>query len=295
MNQDYIREPSAAPVVARNASSTRMTKAATAPWPGFFQPLWDLWHWRHVVHALVEASEKSTFNRMSLGIAWKYIEVFFFAFTYYFFVVILSHAEPSQGGHILAVIMSGLMIFEWIRKSMLSSCNVLLSHQGLAITTNTPIAVIIVLGFYHNTHASYPLWISALVVVGLVYGGFDYHILALPLILLVVGFCLFPVCVILAYLGAYFRDLGKVMEMVMRIALLLSPVMYEASRIPERLHIFLVLNPFATFIEDARAVMFSTSWPSLPPMLIAIAVSLVLWTCALMMLQRIGRKVVKVL
>jgi lipopolysaccharide transport system permease protein len=295
MNQDFVGEPNAVPVVPRKGLSGAEAKARHAPLPGFFQPLWDLWHWRHVVHALVEAGEKSTFNRMSLGIAWKYIEVMFFAFTYYFLVVVLSRADPSQGGKIVAVIMSGLMIFEWIRKSILSSCNVLISHQGLAVTTNTPVVVIIVLGFYHNTNSSFPLWISTLATVGLVYGGFDYHIVALPLILAVVCFCLFPACVILAYLGAYFRDLGRVMELVFRMLLILSPVLYEGSRVPARFHIFVVLNPLATFIGDTRAVLFGEAWPALLPMLLAIAASLVLWVCALRMLQTIGRKVVKVL
>ncbi len=295
MNQDYVGEPNAVPVVPRKPLADGAARMRRSPLPNFFQPLWDLWHWRHVVHALVEASERSTFNRMSLGIAWKYIEVLFFAFTYYFFVVIISHAEPSQGGHILAVIMSGLMIFEWIRKSTLSSCNVLLSHQGLAITTSTPIAVIVVLGFYHNTSSSYALWVTALVTVGFVYGGFDYHVVALPLILLVVGFCLFPICVVLAYLGAYFRDLGKILEMVMRILFLLSPVMYEGSRVPERFHIFLVLNPFAAFIEDTRTVLWGQAWPSLKPMLFGIPIAVLLWIGALLLLQRVGRKVVKVL
>lgn len=295
MSQDYVGQPDAVPVVPRTPLSGSIGRTQRSPLPNFFQPLKDLWRWRHVVHALVEASERSTFNRMSLGIAWKYIEVLFFAFTYYFLVVVLSHAEPSQGGHIVAVIMSGLMIFEWIRKSMLSSCNVLLSHQGLAITTDTPIAVIIVLGFYHNTHSSFPLWVSALVTVGFVYGGFDYHLVALPLILLVIGFCLFPVCVILAYLGAYFRDLGRVLELIMRITLLLSPVLYEGSRVPERFKIFVLINPFAIFIEETREVLWRGSWPSLAPMLISVLVSLILWACALRMLQKIGRKVVKVL
>jgi lipopolysaccharide transport system permease protein len=274
---------------------TNATKPLAASLPPLFQPLRDLWQWRHVVHALVEASERSTFNRMSLGIAWKYIEVFFFAFTYYFFVVVVSGADPARGGNILAVIISGLMIFEWTRKSILSSCNVLLSHQGLAVTTSTPTVVMIVLGFYHNTMSSYPLWMSGLVTIGLVYGGFDYHIVALPLILLVIGFCLFPACVILAYLGAYFRDLGRVMELVFRILLFLTPVLYEASRVPQSFRAFLYINPLSIFIEDTRAVMFGGAWPALRPMLGSVAVSLILWACALLTLQKVGRKVVKVL
>jgi ABC-type polysaccharide/polyol phosphate export permease len=83
--------------------------------------------------------------------------------------------------------------------------------------------------------------------------------------------------------------------MVMRILFLLSPVMYEGSRVPERFHIFLVLNPFSAFIEDTRAVLWGQTWPSVSPMLVGVPIALLLWACALLLLQRVGRKVVKVL
>jgi homopolymeric O-antigen transport system permease protein len=295
MNQDYVGEPNAVPVVPRKELPLGAKEPRPQALPPLLQPMRDLWQWRHVVHALVEASERSTFNRMSLGIAWKYIEVMFFAFTYYFFVVILSHADPSEGGHILATILSGMMVFEWARKTMLSSCNVLLSHQNLAVTTSTPIAVIVVLGFYHNTHSSFPLWITGLVTIGFVYGGFDYHLLGLLPIALVLGLCLFPICVILAYLGTYFRDLGKILELVMRILFLLSPVVYESSRVPAHLRFLVTINPFTRFIDSARTALWGQDWPRAFPLVVALVGAAFLWAMALLMLQRVGRKVVKAL
>jgi ABC-type polysaccharide/polyol phosphate export permease len=272
------------------------SRIIAGPWSsGFYQPLLDLWANRRLAHALVIANEKSTFHRMFLGLLWKYIEPAFFILTYYIFVMVLRGSSAGSHVSIIAVIISGLTIFTWIQKTLIGSCSIMLSYQGLATTTTIPLVCLIGAEFYQNTRSSEPLLIMTLIIIGFSFRGFDAYIFGLPFILLLLGFCLLPLCIIAAYLGAYFRDMPRVFGLVMRVAVFLSPVLFEMPSVPGKLHTLFWLNPITFFIEASRDVLWRSALPNLWATVAVLIAGIALWQMALLMLQRIGRRVVKVL
>jgi lipopolysaccharide transport system permease protein len=72
----------------------------------------------------------------------------------------------------------------------------------------------------------------------------------LPLVLMTLGFSWF-----LASLGTYLRDVGQTMGIISTVLLFLSPVLYPLSSLPEKYHIFMMLNPLTYIIEQAREVL----------------------------------------
>lgn len=270
-------------------SAQAVSPANGVPW---HRPFLDLWENRNLIHSLVVTNEKSTFHRSSLGLLWKYIEPAFFIFTYYLFIVVIKH---SAGMQLIAVIMSGLMVYEWTRKTVLTSCTILPTYRSLAITTSVPLICLIAVGFYQNTKSTEPLWLMAILAIGVGYHWPDIYLLGVPFLLLLLGFSLFPLCIIVAYVGSYFHDLHRVLEMVFRIAIFVSPVLFEASTVPARLHWVVAFNPIAYFVESLRDLLWRDRFPDLTTTLAMLVCGLVLWRIALLILQRIGRHVVKVL
>jgi homopolymeric O-antigen transport system permease protein len=72
----------------------------------------------------------------------------------------------------------------------------------------------------------------------------------LPLVLMAVGLSWF-----LASAGVYFRDVAQVTSAVSMVLLFLSPVLYPASALPERLQPLFALNPLTPAIEQVRRVL----------------------------------------
>lgn len=66
---------------------------------------------------------------------------------------------------------------------------------------------------------------------------------------------------LLTALGAIARDITHVMGMFVTLLMFISPVFYPASRLPEPLQPFFMLNPLSLIIEQSRAVLLYKQTP----------------------------------
>ncbi|MDT8312019.1 MAG: ABC transporter permease, partial [Methylophaga sp.] len=78
----------------------------------------------------------------------------------------------------------------------------------------------------------------------------------LPLIILILGLAW-----MLASLGVFLRDVGQTIGIITTVMLFLAPVFYPISAVPERFHVFIMVNPLTFIIEQAREVLI---WGNLP-------------------------------
>lgn len=69
------------------------------------------------------------------------------------------------------------------------------------------------------------------------------------------------VAIILATLTAFVRDVAHGLGVVLRIGIFVTPVMYPASQLPNRLGWLVTTNPVAVFIESLRASLLYGRWP----------------------------------
>lgn len=58
------------------------------------------------------------------------------------------------------------------------------------------------------------------------------------------------------------RDLAHVMPVILRVAFILSPVVYPASLLIRQSQLLIDLNPLAVSIEGFRAVVYERAWPN---------------------------------
>lgn len=71
-----------------------------------------------------------------------------------------------------------------------------------------------------------------------------------PFLLMTLGFAW-----MIASMGVYLRDVGQFVGQVTTVMLFLSPVLYPISMLPERFHVFLMINPLTFVIEQARIIL----------------------------------------
>lgn len=258
-----------------------------------FQPIADAWKNRHLIFALVVAGEKSMFHRIWLGMAWKYIEPLMMVATYFIFLSAVRGAASSTF-ELLAVILSGLMFYEIFRRSLVASCTVYLNYQSILTSTSTPLIVPFVCGLAQTVAANYPVWLMAVIMAMLAFGPTIY-VIFIPLLIALAFFCVSPFALALSFIGIYFRDMARMLEVLMRALLFISPVLYETRSVSGRLQHVLAANPMSGFIEGARDLMFRGTFTQGYLLSIVVAVALVMWPIALWMVHRIGRRVVKVL
>lgn len=108
------------------------------------------------------------------------------------------------------------------------------------------------------------LIVSALLL--LMLSGFGLgHIPLSALALPIVWLPLVCLCLGLAWglsaLGAYIRDIGQVLSMVMTALVFMSPVFFPVEVLPKGLQQWMWLNPLAPIMTQTRQVLLAGQWP----------------------------------
>ena len=84
----------------------------------------------------------------------------------------------------------------------------------------------------------------------------------IPIIGLILVVWVAAVCIIVATLTVFLRDLATVVALTLRLAFIATPVMYPASLVPDNLAWILNINPFAVLITVLRDVLLAGVWPN---------------------------------
>jgi ABC-2 type transport system permease protein/lipopolysaccharide transport system permease protein len=99
---------------------------------------------------------------------------------------------------------------------------------------------------------------------------------ALPLLLILFAFT-YGVALIFSVSLVYLRDLRHILPIIMQMGVFATPVAYELSKIPERLHVFYcAMNPLGAVIEGFRDAVLDGQLPD-PALTLAGACSSVVW------------------
>src|SRR3954468_8063882 len=162
-----------------------------------------------------------------LGVAWAVVQPLLFLGTYWFLLTVLRSKRLGQGDDAsqLAVLLSGLVAWQFIARSIGSSLGTLTTHANLIRNVNFPLGV---LPFVTVGARAVDYVIGLVVVIALsVYAGHATLSFALlvPVTLVLLVF-LISVAAILGPLAVMLRDLNRLMQISLRAGLFLTPVLY---------------------------------------------------------------------
>ncbi|MFQ3663580.1 MAG: ABC transporter permease [Chloroflexaceae bacterium] len=88
-----------------------------------------------------------------------------------------------------------------------------------------------------------------------------WTIIFLPLLLIIQVMFTLGVSLAVSAINVFYRDVRFVVPLALQIWMYLSPVIYPASLVPERIQPLYFLNPMATLIESYRRVIFFNQPP----------------------------------
>jgi len=88
-----------------------------------------------------------------------------------------------------------------------------------------------------------------------------WAIVFLPLLIIIQVVFTLGVSLAISAINVFYRDVRFVIPLALQIWMYLSPVIYPASLVPERLQPLYFLNPMATLIESYRRVIFFNQPP----------------------------------
>jgi lipopolysaccharide transport system permease protein len=239
--------------------SQGVTGRASVPSFAAFTMMADLVRHRSLVLALLVRELKVRYRGSILGFVWTFLNplllmaVYALVFRYYMRIAVPNYA---------LFLLAGLLPWTWFASSLADGTNAIVGGSSLVTKSLFPTEIlptVVVLSNMVNFALSIPL---------LAFAGWAYGVSFSPLAWL----CLVPVmalqCVFtlglvlsLSALNVHYRDVQHVVANLLLLWFFLTPIVYPASQVPERLHPLLWMNPVALFTEIYRDIFVTPTWP----------------------------------
>jgi lipopolysaccharide transport system permease protein len=241
------------------------------------EDLADIWANRELVLVLARREIAIRYRQTVVGLLWVILQplVTTAIFT---MVFVLFVRIPSQEESYPLFAFAGIAVWQYFSRIVMDGGNSLIANSALISKVSFPRLIIPMVPPLAGA-LDCLIAILALVVTAFLMGGHvSWTVIFAPLVILAVALFGYAIALWLAPLNAVYRDVGITLPFVMQIAMYMSPIVYPASLVPERIRWLFLLNPIAVMVDTMRWVVLGTSAPSLAGLaMFAISTALLFW------------------
>lgn len=221
---------------------------------------------------LVKSGLKAEHRNSYLGYFWWLLDPLLNIAVYYFLVVIIL----DRGGPDYPVfLVIGLIVWRWISSSINTSANSVLRYSSIINQVALP-KMIFPVSF---TISQLVNFLFGLIVIALFLTFFGvvptWHIVYLPLIIVITLLFLLAVGSILGYITVFVRDIDNLLTHVIRIFFYASPIIWEGGRLPPEYGWAVAINPIAILVNSYRDVLMYHQTPDFIGLSIIAGVSII--------------------
>jgi ABC-type polysaccharide/polyol phosphate export permease len=217
-------------------------------------------HWRDLLRELVVRDMKIRYEGTVLGFLWTLVNPLLFVGVFFFvFQVVLTTDVPRFTSFTLI----GILVYSWFQASLVEACWIARSNRDLVRRPQFNVAVlplVAVMGNLVHLLLAFPILLVIVVV-----GGSEPNaaLVFVPVAILVQ----FTLTAGLAYFAAassvLFRDTGYLIDVLLKLFFFITPIFYEAERVPQEYQWLYRLNPMVTLLEAYRNPLLHGTPPSL--------------------------------
>ncbi len=197
---------------------------------------------------------------------------------------------PSDGVPYFAFSYAGLLAWNVFSNTLQNASTSLTSNSGLVTKIYFPRLVLplaTVASTLINTAISFGVMVFLLVVYEI---GFSFHLLLLPIWLLLSLVLAIGVGLVLTSIAVLYRDVNHVTPVLIPLLLYLTPVAYSSGSVPRELRSLYMLNPVATIVEGCRWSLLGHARLSTWTIAYTVAVTLGALALGLMLFARLESK-----
>src|SRR5699024_9169046 len=191
-----------------------------------------------------------------LGYFWWLLDPLLNVLVYYFLVGVIL----GRGGEDFAVyLVIGLVAWRWLNTTVTTSAKSITKYRSIINQVNLPKSIF-PLSFSVTQLVNY-LFGLIVIALFLVFNGIipGWHIIYLPLIIVVQLLFLIGISLFIAYITVFVRDIDNILSHIMRLFFYASPIIWEGGRllgkIPEQLNFLLTANPVAILVMSYRDIL----------------------------------------
>jgi len=208
---------------------------------------------------LVKSGLKAEHRNSYLGYFWWLLDPLLNVAVYYFLVVIIL----GRGGPDYPVfLVIGLVAWRWISSSINSSANAILRYSSIINQVYLP-KFLFPLSFTITQLVNF-LFGLIIIAIFLTFNGVvpTWHIVYLPLIIVITYTFLLAVGSVLGFFTVFIRDIDNFLTHSMRIFFYASPIIWEGGRLPPEYGWAVAINPIAHLVTAFRDILMYHQSPN---------------------------------
>lgn len=225
-------------------------------------PAWvlgSLWRHRILIWELAKRDVLGRYKGAILGVLWSlfYPVMMITIYTFVFSDVFkLRWAGGGDSRTLFAtMVFAGLIVHGLFAECLTQGPTVIVRNPTFVKKIIFPLEILpwvtVLSALFHTVVGAAVLCVFILITQGqLSVQALWLPVVFLPLVLMSVGLSWF-----LASLGVYLRDVAQITSAFSMVLFFLSPVLYPASALPERLQPLFALNPLTPAIEQVRRIL----------------------------------------
>jgi lipopolysaccharide transport system permease protein len=243
----------------------------------FAEDVASIWAHRELVLVFARREISVRYRQTAVGLLWVLLQPLvttaIFTTVFVFFIRI-----PDQGGNYPLFAFAGIAVWQYFTRILTEGGGSLIASSGLITKVSFP-RLIIPLVSPIAAGVDCLIAILALVLLTTAFGAhLSWTVIFAPFVILAVALFGYSIVLWIAPLNAVYRDIGIVLPFVIQIAMYLSPIVYPAALVPEKIRWFYELNPVAVMVDSMRWVVLGTDAPSLAGIvLFAVLTAVLCW------------------
>lgn len=185
------------------------------------------------------------------------------------FSVVLKVGTPNFAAYLF----TGLIAYGWFQSSINLATGSIVANRELVKRPGVPAAILPVVTVAANlVHfvLSLPILLALLLLSGI---PITFTIVSFPLLVGIEFALILGLAYMVATVHVWFRDTQHILRIALQLLFYVTPVFYEASRVPAGVRGYYMLNPLAQLLEAYRAVLLHGEFPPVRGLLYLVAVS----------------------
>lgn len=239
--------------------------------------LGEVWMHRRLLMAFVLTDLKNRYVGSSIGFFWTVLTPLMELITYTFvFHGLIGVTFQASGGwlHYALFLFCGMITWMAVTDAVVRATTSVKEHAHLIKKVHFPV-IVLPAHMVASAVLNQALRLALLFVTLLVFGtGLSWHVLLVPVFMLVQAMFTLGLGLFLSTLSVYFRDTIHWVNALLLLWMFVTPIFYPAAVYPKRFILLLQLNPLAHLVGIYQELILNQRLPHPNSVLVAVVISL---------------------
>lgn len=220
-----------------------------------------IWANRELLLVLARREISIRYRQAVVGILWVVLQPLITTAIYTTVFVVFVRIQTQEQSYPLFAF-TGIVVWQFFSRIVVDGAGSLVANSALITKVSFP-RLIIPLVPPIAAGLDCIVALITLIVMAFVLGAHvSWTVIFAPFVVLAIALFGYSISLWLAPLNAIYRDVGITIPFVMQVGMYLSPVVYPASLVPEKIRWLFLLNPAAVVVDSMRWVVLGTNAPS---------------------------------